>query len=230
MRSHQSLPLLQAKQAQLPQPFHHKADTLALWSSSWPSSGSAPTAPHLPYAGIPRPRRYSTRDLKRTEYRRTIPSLSLLPPQAGPGYFQPYGLQAHTAGSCPAFHPLGWSPGSSQHGCCSQWVLPPVCVHIWNCPNTSATTSLNSIRPTFWTCPCASGWHPFYYTNCTTQLGVISKLAVGAVNFTLSVVNDIKMLKSTIKITHGKINDSMNASSNITGTAGFLLKILLLWE
>jgi len=83
----------------------HKTGAPALWSSLWPSSGPAPTAPHPSWAGGPQAWMQSTRwGLKRAEQRGTIPSLFLLPPPCwgSPGYHWPSRLQEHTASSCPS--------------------------------------------------------------------------------------------------------------------------------
>jgi len=87
-------------------------------------------------------------------------------------------------------------PRSSLQGW-SEGVLLPVCTLVWDCPNPSATpctwpftTSLVLHRPTFQTCPCLSGWYPsFCCTDCTNQLGAISKLAAGTLNPTIYVLD-----------------------------------------
>jgi len=76
---------------------------------------------------------------------------------------------------------------------CSQVVLP-VFTRIWDCTNASATpctwpcwTSLGSYAPTFLACPL---WMPFFCSvNYSTQLGVISKPAEGALNPIICVID-----------------------------------------
>ena len=77
------------------------------------------------------------------------------------GYGWPSGLRVHIAGSYPIFHPPV-SPSPSVQGC-SQSINSPVCIDIGNCHDPGAG-------------PC-------------TQLGVICKLAEGALNPTVYVIN-----------------------------------------
>jgi len=81
---------------------------------------------------------YCRWSLTRIEQRVTIPSLNLLPPLCwcSPIHCWPSGLQARTSGSCPAFCPPELPSPSLQS--CSQWVLLPVCTHIWDYLNPSA--------------------------------------------------------------------------------------------
>jgi len=113
----------------------------------------------------------------------TIPSLSLLLSLfwCTPGYYWSSWVQVHTAGSCTDFHPSG-PLNPSQQGC-SQWVLLPVCIHIWDYPDPNTMpctcpcgTSLAYHLPTLWARPGPFGVPSFFCINCTTQFGVRSNL------------------------------------------------------
>lgn len=72
------------------------------------------------------------------------------PPSVQPGLQLVLRLQAHTAASCPAFHPPG-PTGPPQQGC-SQVLLLPRCTHSCDCPNPTPT--LGPVDPhSAHTCP-----------------------------------------------------------------------------
>ena len=84
---------------------------------------------------------------------------------------------------------------------------PPACIASGYCIDSGARpctwiywTSWGSPGPTVQACLCSTGWHPTswaYRLDHTPQLGVISKLAEGALDPTVDVINeDIKEYSS----------------------------------
>ncbi|KAK4818848.1 hypothetical protein QYF61_020067 [Mycteria americana] len=100
-----------------------------------------------------------------------------------PGYNWLSGLQTHIASSCPTFDaPV--LPSLSLQGC-SQCIRLPVCIDTGDHPN------LVLHGPTPEACESSSGWHPFPQVyQLHHSAGVIHKLAEGALNPTVYVINE----------------------------------------
>lgn len=124
-----------------------------------------------------------------------------------PGYNWLSGLSVHTASSCPAFHPPV-PPKSSWQGCFPS-LQPPACIDTRAFPD-SGSASCTWPRWTCWTllnlnkvpvvplldCPLPlDGIPSLRCVNPTTQLGVICRSAIGALNPTICVIP--KVLSST---------------------------------
>ena len=121
--------LLQAKQAQLPQPFFTgEVGTPALWLFLWPSSGPFPRALH-PFCTVGlRPEHGTVGEVSKGRVEGQSPSCWWPHFWCSLGYCWPSRLQEHAAGSCQTFHPSG-PPSPSLQGC-SQWILS---TFIWDC-------------------------------------------------------------------------------------------------
>jgi len=100
------------------------------------------TASHPCYAGGPRPVPSTPCKSRREQ----SPCLSCWPHLFwySLGYCWSSRMQEHTAGSCLAFCPP--EPSSPSLQGCSQWVLLPLCTHIWDCPVPS-TLPLALLNP-----------------------------------------------------------------------------------
>lgn len=177
-----------------------------IWSSLWPSCGLSLTGPHLSFTGGPKPGCSTPDGVSWGQGRRgqSLPSTcySLLF-WWSLGCSWPSGLhvlQACTADSCQAFCPPE-HPSFSPQGC-SQCVLLPVCTRVWNCPNpgTAPCTwtcwiSSSSCGPTYLACLVPlDGIPSFHCISCSTQLVGICKLAEGAFNPIVYVIDIEKHL------------------------------------
>jgi len=119
---------------------------------------------------------------------------NLLPPPAGPPSLLK--IQSRIPLAFQAASTLCWLMSSLSSaktlksflaGLLSSMHVCMVCMHTWDCPSPSSTpcswlcwTSSGLHRPTLSVSP--SGTPSFYSISCTTQLGIIHKLAEGALD------------------------------------------------
>ncbi|KAK4829865.1 hypothetical protein QYF61_007257 [Mycteria americana] len=119
--------------------------------------------------------------------------------QESPGCGWLSGLRAHIVSSYPAFHPPA-SPSPSLQGC-SQSLHPPACIDTGIAPTQVQDLALGFVEPhevhmgpllKLVQVPL-DGIPSLRHVNCTTQLGVTCKLAEGALDPTVYVIDeDIK--------------------------------------
>ncbi|KAK4822863.1 hypothetical protein QYF61_020714 [Mycteria americana] len=118
----------------------------------------------------------------------------------GNGYSWPSGLQVHIVGSCPSFHPPV-SPSPFLQGC-SQSLHPPACIDTGVAPTQVQDPALGLVEPhEVHTGPLLElvqvpldGIPSLRCVNCATELGVICKLAEGALNPTVYVIDENKQM------------------------------------
>lgn len=161
--------------------FLHCKRSPAQWDASCPSSEPSLIELHLSWVVDPRDGQSTPGGVTQEQCREEEwPSSAcwLLLFWYSPGCGWPSRLWAHGVDSCTAFHP--WeSPSLSWH-VCSEWVLLPVCIYVWDCHNPGTTpatwtclTSWGSHGPTF-VCPHVPGWNPVLQdVNFTTHFHVI---------------------------------------------------------
>jgi len=183
--------------------FPHRRDAPAPRSFLWPSSGPAPTGPCLSCAEGSRAGRRTPGGVSPEQSRRAESPPSTCWPRffwRSPGYGWPCWLPAHIGGSCPAFHaPVAPSP--SWQGCSQSLHLHSV-LTLGAAPTQVQDPALGLVEPhKVHTGPLLQlvqvPPNGILFLRCvdhTPHLGVICKLAEGALDTTMSLT---KILHST---------------------------------